>query len=59
MPSNVGLNPDLNMFEHVEYISSDFSCTSSINSSRSGMGMCLILIIRILVRLTRNYFNPI
>lgn len=38
VPSNVGLNSDQSMYEYVEYVSSDFSCTSSINSSRSGMG---------------------
>lgn len=50
VPSNiphVGLNSNTeqnnvsnnnNTFEFVEFISSDFSCTSSIDSSRSGMG---------------------
>ena len=51
VPSNiphVGLNSNTeqnnvsnnnnNTFEYLEFISSDFACTSSINSSRSGMG---------------------
>lgn len=40
VPSNVGFNnTDQNsLYEYVEFVSSDFSCTSSINSSRSGMG---------------------
>ncbi|XP_070490084.1 serine-rich adhesin for platelets isoform X2 [Chironomus tepperi] len=40
VPSNVGFNissMDQSLYEYIEFISSDFSCTSSINSSRSGM----------------------
>ncbi|KAG5678947.1 hypothetical protein PVAND_008566 [Polypedilum vanderplanki] len=41
VPSNVGFNVNSNdqsFYEYIEFISSDFSCTSSsINSSRSGM----------------------
>jgi hypothetical protein len=44
VPSNVGLNSDQSMYEYVEYISSDFSTTSSVNSSRSGMGQYIDLI---------------
>lgn len=38
MPSHVGLNSDHSFYDHLEFVSSDFSCTSSVTSSRSGMG---------------------
>lgn len=38
VPSHVGLNSDQSYYDHLEFISSDFSCTSSVTSSRSGMG---------------------
>lgn len=38
VPSNVGLNTETSFYDHLEFISSDFSCTSSVTSSRSGMG---------------------
>lgn len=50
VPSNVGFNSDQSFYEHLEFISSDFSCTSSVTSSRSGMGE-FKFIIRLLGRI--------
>ncbi|CRL00285.1 CLUMA_CG013558, isoform A [Clunio marinus] len=38
VPSNVGLSSDASsLYDHLEFVSSDFSCTSSVTSSKSGM----------------------
>lgn len=40
VPNNVSMNSfDQSFIDRLEFISSDFSCTSSVTSSRSGMGM--------------------
>jgi hypothetical protein len=38
VPTNVGLSSEQSLYDHLEFVSSDFSCTSSVTSSRSGIG---------------------